>query len=931
MTRKLFRAGLALTLLALIASTGTAQGRAAAKAPAVLSAADVLKTLDYRSIGPTQQSGRFVDFAVPAQRPHTFYAASASGGLWKTENNGQTFEALFENEKVVAIGDIAVAPSDPQTIWLGSGEANNSRSTYWGDGVYKSTDGGKTWANMGLKESHHIGRVVVHPSDPGVVYVAALGHLYSENAERGVYKTADGGKTWAKVLDVVVDGRSVGAVDLVMDPADPETLYAATYDRFRRPWTFGLGGPGSGIHKTTDGGKTWAKLTNGLPGGILGRIGLAIYAKDPRVLYAVVENANKPGMSPEDRWKEILEGQSSAGMIDGEVYRSDDAGASWRKVSPEKRSVGGNPGYYYGQIVIDPNDDKVVYVLSVGVLASRDGGKTWTTPFLFGGDNHALWIDPRDSRHMLLGYDHGLGVTWDGGANWYHPDFLPLAQFYAIDYDTSYPYRVAGGLQDNGSKMGPSARVGAGAGFGRRSGGTATGIPSGPPIRLEDWFGVGGGDGMYNVFDRSTNRTLYNESQFGTLTRIDLVTGEARSIAYQRQKPETRWNWCAPILVSAHNSDTIYHCGNVVVMSTNRGESWTEISPDLSTNDPAKLTVGGKGGDGNIQYCTITTFDESPLVPGLLWAGTDDGNVWMTRDNGRAWVKLNDRIAGNPGIWVSRVAASNFDPGTAYVSYTGFRNDDFRPYVYKTTDYGATWTSLAAGLPEGPVNVVREDVKNPDLLFAGTDFGVWVSTDGGRAWLKMKNDMPTQPVHDLKVQPRESDLIVATHGRGAYIADIKPLQELTPEVLARDVHLFAVESKVRYVGTERRESSSSNYAGESEPAGMIIYYSLRAKPKGDVKLSVWTGHMLLAEIAGTADVGLNKVYWNMTGRRERTADEKKAAQEGARRMREMGYGGTGGDPNFASFPVPPGEYKVVLSVDGKTLSTFASVLKDPRF
>ncbi|HUT08071.1 MAG TPA: hypothetical protein VMY15_04435, partial [Candidatus Latescibacteria bacterium] len=461
--------------------------------------------------------------------------------------------------------------------------------------------------------------------------------------------------------------------------------------------------------------------------------------------------------------------------------------------------------------------------------------------------------------------------------------------------------------------------------------GTGSGVPSGPPIRLEDWFTVGGGDGMYNVFDRATNRYLYNESQFGPLSRIDLVTGETKSIAYSRVKRETRWNWCAPIHVSAHSSDTIYHCGNIVVMSTNRGESWTEISPDLTTNDKSKMQADGKGGDGNIQYGTITTFDESPLVPGLLWVGTDDGNVWVSRDNGKAWTKLNDKIAGNPGYWVSRVAASNFDPGTAYVSYTGLRNDDFRPFVYKTTDYGATWISLAAGLPEGPVNVVREDVKNPNLLFAGTDFGVYVSIAGGKAWLKMTNDMPTQPIHDLKIHSREADLIVATHGRGAYIADIKPLQELTSEVLAEDVHLFAIESKVRWVGRNQRESSSSNFSGQSEPAGMVVYYSLKAKPKGEVKLQVYAGNMLLNEIKGTADVGLNKAFWNMTGRRERTAEEKKAAQEGARRMREMGYGGMGGDPNFASFPIQPGEYKFVLSVDGKTQTAFASVLKDPRY
>jgi photosystem II stability/assembly factor-like uncharacterized protein len=682
---------------------------------------------------------------------------------------------------------------------------------------------------------------------------------------------------------------------------------------------------GSGIHKTTDGGKTWTKLTNGLPGGIIGRIGLAVFPKDPKIVYAEIENANKPNMSPEDRWKEVLEGKSSEGMIDGEIYRSEDAGATWAKVSPEKRSVGGNPGYYYGQIIVDPNDANVVYVLSVGVLASRDGGKTWTTPFRFGGDNHALWIDPRDSGHMLLGYDHGLGLTWDGGKNWYHPDHLPLAQFYAIDFDMSYPYRVAGGLQDNGNWMGPSTNVGGGGGYG---GGAGT---AGPPIKLEDWFSLGGGDGMYNVFDRTTNRTIYSESQFGPLNRVDLVTGEYVGIAYQRLKPETRWNWCSPVLVSVHDNDTIYHCGNVVVMSANRGDTWTEISPDLSTNDPAKLTVEGKGGDGNIQYCTITTFDESPLVPGLLWAGTDDGNVWVTRDNGKAWTKLNDRIPGNPGYWVSRVAASSYDPGTAYVSYTGFRNDDFRPFVYKTTDYGATWTSIGAGMAEGPVNVVREDPKNPNILFAGTDFGVYVSIDGGKAWLKMKNDMPTQAVHDLKVHPREADLIVATHGRGVYIVDIKPLQGLTSDVLSKDVHLFPVQPAVRWIGQDRRASSSTNFAGESEPSGMSIYYTLKTKPKDAVKIQVYSGNMLLNEMTGTSVVGLNTATWNMTGRRERTPEEKKAAQEGLRRAREMGFGGQGGDPSYAFFPVQPGEFRIVLSVDGKSAATFATVLKDPRY
>lgn len=869
---------------------------------------EFLKNFTYRSIGPTRQSGRFVDFAVPKQQPYTSYAAAASGGLWKTTNNGQTFEPVFDHENVFSIGDIAVAPSNPNIVWVGTGEANNSRSTYWGDGVYKSTDAGKTWKNMGLKESHHIGRIVIHPQNPDIVYVAALGHLYSENHERGLYKTTDGGKTWKKVLDVVVRGKKIGVVDVAMDPRKADTLYAAAYDKVRKPWTFNLGGPGSGLYKTTDGGRTWKKLSGGLPGGMLGRIGIDIYLRNPNILYATIENANKPGMSDEEREKELLEDKSSRGMIDGEVYRSDDAGQTWKKVSPDKQSIGGAPGYYYGQIRIDPNDDKVVYVLSVSAWGTRDGGKTWQGGvFNFGGDDHALWIDPENSNHMLLGYDHGMGVTYDGGKNWYHPDFLPLAQFYAVDVDMSYPYNVAGGLQDNGSVMGPSTK------------------PGGGPIRLEDWKTVGGGDGMYNVFDRKTNRYLYNESQFGPLTRIDLKTGERKTIAYQAKRPELRWNWNSPALVSPHNSDVIYHGGNILVKSPYRGESWEEVSPDLTTNDPKKLTTG-KGGDGNIQYCTIVTIDESPLVEGLLWVGTDDGNVWLTRDGGKNWTKLNERLTGNPGYWVSRVAASSHNPGTAYVSYTGFRRDDFRSFLYKTEDYGETWASIAGNLPNEPVNVIREDRKNPNLLFVGTEFAVYVSLDGGKSWTGMKANMPTQPVHDLVIHPRENDLVVATHGRGVFITDISPLQELTPEVLSKDVHLFEIESKIRCISRRDNHSSSSNFNGESEPNEIALNYYLKNKVKEEVNLTVYQGNVVINEIKGSGDAGINRIVWNMTKRRERTEQEKKRIQEFIQRGRAFRFRGDM-DVNYTFSPVQEGEYKFVLAVGSQLFTKYASILE----
>lgn len=884
---------------------------------------DFFKAITFRDIGPTAQGMRFTDFAVPLQKPYTFYVASSSGGLLKTENNGQTYERLFENESVISIGDITVAPSNPNILYLGSGEANSSRSTYWGDGIYKSTDAGKTWKNVGLKESHHIGRIVVHPTNPDIVYVAALGHLYSDNPERGVFITRDGGKTWTKAGFQTNDfsgKRDIGVCDIVMSPNNPSVLYAAAYDKLRKPWTYMIGGPGSAIYKSTDAGRSWKKLGGGLPTGILGRIGLTVYPKNPNILYTVIENCNKPNMTPEQRWQEIVAGKSSSGMIDGEVYRSDDAGATWRKVSPEKQSIGSGPGYYYADIIVDPNNDKHLYALSVGVQESKDGGKTWGSAFRFGGDNHAMWIDPKDSNHMLVGYDHGFGVTFDAGKSWYRPDEIPMGQFYAIDYDMSVPYRVAGGLQDNGSIMGPSTKKG------------------GAAIRMGDWTTVGGGDGMYNVFDKKTNRYLYNESQFGPLSRLDLVTGERKSIAY-RAGNQKRFNWNAPIVVSVHNGDVIYHGGNIVMKSTNRGESWTEISPDLSTNDTAKMP-DGRGGDGNIQYCTITTIDESPLVAGLLWVGTDDGNVWVTRNDGANWTKLNDKIPGNPGYWVSRVAASNADPGTAYVSYTGFRNDDFKPYVYKTTDYGQTWTSIAGNLPVEPINVIREGAVNPNLLFVGTELGLYVSLDAGKSWTELKNNLPTTSVYDLKVHPRDHDVILGTHGRGAFVADISALEELTPEAMAKDAFLCTPKAKLLGREVLSPEGPTIDFAGKSEPMGMTISYFLKSKPQGDVKVQVYQGAMLVNEITGTANPGLNTVTWDLMKRRALTDEEKKAAadraargQRGGAGMGMMMGGGFGQrgmaprDPNFAYSAAGAGEYRLVLLVGGQKFLTAAKLIE----
>jgi len=886
---------------------------------------EMLNTIQYRSIGPTRQSGRFVDIAVPMSRPHTFYIATASGHLWKSENNGITFDILFENEDVFSIGAIAVSQSNPDILYLGSGEANNSRSSYWGDGVYKSTDAGESWTNIGLPESHHIGRIVVHPTNPDIVYVAALGHLYSENPERGLYKTTDGGDSWEKVLAHRVDERDIGVVDVVMDPSDPQTLYAATFDKVRLPFTYDLGGPGSRLWKTTDGGENWQMLTNGLPGGMLGRIGVAVYERNPDILYTTIENANKEGMSAEERRQELLNHESSSGMIGGEIYRSNDGGETWEKASPDDESIGGRPAYYYGQIRIDPNDANHVYVLSIRTWETTDGGENWARAWNFGGDDHALWINPEDSDHMIMGYDHGMGVTWDGGENWDHPDNQSLAQFYAVGYDMSYPYRVAGGLQDNGSHMAPHTNI------------------DGGPLYFEQWERVGGGDGMYNEFDTCNNRYLYNESQFGPIARLDLLTGEREGIRYDGDgSDDLRYNWNAPILVSPHDCNVIYHAANRLLRSDYRGEDFQLISPDLTRADPATLTTG-RGGDGNIQYATITAIDESPLRAGVLWVGTDDGNVQVSRDGGENWTLVNDNIPNNPEYWVSRVEASHHDIGTAYISYTGYRRDDFRPFVYKTTDFGATWTDISSNLPMGPINVVREHHQNPDLLFVGTEFQVFVSNDGGMNWVSMKNNMPTQPVHDMKIHPRENDLIVATHGRGIYIADISPLVEMTPAALAEDAFFFQPEDRIRWVSDDRTNYASSNFDGESEPLCMAFYYTLNEAAES-VNFTVYQGEYPISRIEGETEAGFHMLYWNMDRMVERSEEEAAAMRErmqgGGGGFGFGGFGGFGGGSQclpqasrddriqYEISDAPAGTYRVVMDVDGTTLERTVEIIAD---
>ncbi|MHA7101100.1 VPS10 domain-containing protein [Roseivirga pacifica] len=898
-TLRVLRKSTGLMLLAL-ATTFTAFGQQIPD--------NVVSKIDFREIGPTRQGGRYVEFAVVAESPKVIYAATASGGLWKTVNNGQSWKPIFDNENIISIGSVAVDQQDTSTVWVGTGEANNSRSSYWGNGIYKSTDGGKTWKNMGLPESHHIGRIRIDPNNSDIVYVAALGHLYSDNPERGVYKTTDGGKTWNKVLEVKKGKKFIGVVDLAMSPDDPNTLIAAAYDKIRTPWTFNEGGEGSAIYKSTDGGKNWKKLGGGLPGGFLGRIGVDYAPGNANVVYANIENVNVDGIGDKER-RNMLEvgiplkrNQSVKGT---EMYRSDDGGETWRKISPDGEDVGGYPSYYYQQVRVDPNDEDHVYVLGIRVWETKDGGKTWGMPFRFGGDNHAMWIDPADSEHIMLGYDHGMGISYDAGATWYHPDEKPLAQFYAVDVDMAYPYNVYGGLQDNGSVRGPSTT---------RNGG---------PITMEMWYRTGGGDGMYNVIDRSNNRYLYNESQFGPLSRLDLETGESKGIRYTGDR-NMRWNWNAPIVVSQHNSDVIYHAGNKVLKSTFRGENWEEISGDLTDNDEVKAA-----GTGNIQYGTITTLEESPLNADELWVGTDDGNVHVTTDGGKNWTNLNANIPNNPRYWVTRIEASSHFPGTAYLTYNGMRRDDFTAYAYKTTDYGKTWTSIANNLPNEGVNVIREDFKNPNLLFAGTELGTYASIDAGKTWTKFMTGMPTNPAYDMVIHPRENELVVATHGRGIFIADISPLQNLTTSTLNAPLTVSDVTPAVKWVQGLNANSAYTNFNGESKQVGSHIWFKAGSAGKATINISQGMNTVYKTEV--DAEAGLNHFVWNfrkITG--ERTKEQLESMvnrykrfgmsdEQIAARMPEMKY--------FTA-DAPEGNYTVTVSINGQKESKELIVLKD---
>ncbi|HOW25897.1 MAG TPA: hypothetical protein PK711_09525 [Bacteroidales bacterium] len=755
--------------------------------------------LKFRSIGPAFTSGRIADFAVNPDHHSEYFVAVGSGNIWKTVNNGTTFDPVFDNYGAYAIGCLAMDPSNHSIIWAGTGENNHQRSLGYGDGVYKSIDGGKSWKHMGLKESRQIGKIIIHPRNSNTVYVAAEGSVWGPGGDRGLFQTRDSGKTWEKILSV---SENTGINDMVMDPRDPDIMYASSEQRRRHVYTKIGGGPETAIYKTTDGGKTWDKLTSGLPSADMGGIGLAISPVNPDVIYAIIEAA-------EDQ---------------GGFYRSRNRGATWEKMSDHHEA-----GQYYNEIYCDPKDVDKVYSVETISHVTHDGGKTWQRIGLNNRhvDDHALWIDPEDTRHFMIGGDGGIYETFDDGMNYIFKSNLPVTQFYRLNVDNQYPfYHVYGGTQDNGSMGGPSGNT------------SRDGVSS------AEWYITNGGDGFWTAVDPVNTDIIYAESQYGNMVRYDRKSGESISIRPEPRKGENtyQWNWNTPLLISPHSPTRLYCSANKVFRSDDRGDSWTVISEDLTRQiDRNTFQVMGKywsidavAKDRSTSlYGTIISLDESPVKENLIYAGTDDGLIQVTED-GKNW----RRIEAFPGVpeytYVSDLLASLFDENVVFASFDNILRDDFKPYLLKSIDKGHTWTSIAGDLPQnGTVHTIVQDHVNPDLLFCGTEFGVFFTYNGGGNWIQLKSGIPTISVRDMVIQKRENDLVLATFGRGFYILDdYSPLREFKPEMKDMEGFIFPVKDALMYIQSRGgNESGSTPFIAPHKPFGAVFTYYLKDVPK----------------------------------------------------------------------------------------------------
>ena len=1009
-------------------------------AQAPLSESD-LAVLNWRHIGPWTFSGRITEFAVPPGQNKIWYALTASGGLFKTEDHGISFQPLFENYGNMSMGYLGIAPSNPDILYLGTGEPMHARSSARGNGVWKSTDAGRSWVHVGLEQSYFINKVEVHPTNPDIVYVAAEGKLYDNEpgCQRGLYKTTDGGRTWTNVFPVT--DRGVG--DFVMDPTRPDVIVAAAYKIYRRAWTYIDRQEGNWLYKTTDGGRTWKRLENGLPLDLpMGRAGLALYPRDTRILYARLDELVSLGLSESpgaarfrsgqlfrdgwflNRFRPFTPNRQIARMVnftpptwnteaelvnalnalvtdpefagrigadparlnaearriwrddadlmaaiaeiektiasspatdngrrarseainrhvlellyapalglqrpvtrEGVVYRSDDQGESWRRMTEYSQqggstSVNDTEAGYYGRLAVDPNNPEVLYACNTTVKKSTDGGRIfqnvrWTGQHRTHVDTRGLWVDPLDSNHILNANDGAASETWDGGLHWSQKETIPAQQFYDISVDNQMPYNVMGGTQDNGAWIGPSRN--------RNQYGV---FPA-------DWTYLPTGDGFYVVRDWWNPEWIYFESQFGASRRMNLNTGETVSLTQRTSRQETeegvpaqRYQWDAPIVLSPHNPGIVYIASQNIWRSESRGDpgSWVKISPDLSRADPHRIAESRLT---NLQYATVYTFAESPLKPGLFWAGTDDGNLQLSQDGGRTWTNItfthwteNGRqrpnIAGDRlpfDRWVMRVTPSAHDVNTCYVAFSGYRthNEDVT-WLYMTTDLGKSWKDIGAGM-KSTANDILEDPDNPDVLYLGSDYGLFVSIDRGGQWIRMAGRAPDVIIMDLEIQKRERELAIGTYGRGIYLADIGPIAQLTPEVLAADAYLFEPQRAVQWNMFERRGPTYGEFARTpNPPVEAPIYYWLKGSVESaQLVVSTLDGRNL-AEINGSTGAGLQRVAWNMRAGRGGFAGG--------------GRGGAGGG-------LEPGSYRVTLSVNGSEVAThLLRIEADPMF
>jgi len=790
---------------------------------------DFSEILSYRNLYPHKVGAWITSIAVPesadAKYKNTWYIGARNGGVWKTVNNGNTYLPVFDSVGISSIGAIAISKSDPEQVWVGTGEAYCSRSTHSGRGVFFSPDGGKTWQNKGLKETHHIAALIVHPDNPDIVYVASMGHLFTPNKERGIFKTADGGETWNKVLYI---DENTGVIDMIINPMDPQIMYASTYEKYRSPWHFEAGGPESAIYKSTDGGETWNHLANGLPEGKLGRIGLALCYHQPNILYAVIENLNpKPGVTVEEDVEiNHMRDPYFDQLIGGEVYRSEDAGLHWEKRNQDSCNVSAKAAYSFNKIMVQPDNPDRITISCDAMITSLDGGQTFldctwppTEYFLnMFGDIRTMWVNPGDGNHMMIGSDGGLYVSYDGGVNMQHHSNIPIGEIYRVEYDDAYPYNIYIGIQDHDGWKAPSndwsGRIGP-----------------------EDWSITGMWDGMYTTIDHQDNRWAYISTQFGGHRRVDQKLGKRYDIepVAPEGEPPYRFAWTPPIVLSPHNQKIVYTGAQYLLRSLDQGRNWEKLSPDLTTNNAEKIA-----GKGHIMYCTITSISESPLKAGVIWVGTDDGKVHLTKDFGKEWIELTEKLqtlGAKKDYRISRVVASKHCEGTAYACMSGFKYDDFKPMIFRTIDFGKTWTSINTGISNAPVNVITEDPKNPYLLYAGNDEGVFISFNQGETWESFRLNMPVVPVKDIKIQPSENDIIVGSYGRGAFLCDISLLQQINDTIYENKTLLFDIKSKpqrnyseMAYWGNYEFWGDNSLYTA-NEPNGLEIYTWQQKEPK----------------------------------------------------------------------------------------------------